>query len=109
MTLQANLLRKYLSYDEGSMAQIDESKLIMAMTRDAFDLVQNAFCKIPRLISALIRLGMILVYQFVVPVALGEELGTAELVIRFAPTLIFPVAMALFLYLRNPRTLVHME
>merc|ERR1719161_2666359 len=35
--LQANLLRKFLNYDEASRAGIQSSDLIMAMTRDAPD------------------------------------------------------------------------
>lgn len=109
MTLQANLLRKYLSYDECSMAVVDESKLIMAMTRDAFDIVHSAFCKIPTLLSALTKLVLLLIYQVLTATLLGTGLSAAEMVSRFGPALVFPLAMGTFLYLRNPRTLAALE
>lgn len=110
MTLQANLLRKYLAYDEASLAHIDQSKLTMAMTRDATDIAEDAFCKIPVFVSCLLRLAMLLAYQIVCPIALGVPLGSAtDLLQRFAPTLIFPVVMVAFLKFRNRRTLQYLE
>lgn len=109
MTLQSNLLRKYLAYDEVSLAKIDPSKLILAMQRDAGDIVQDAFCKIPKLISCSIKLLLLLVYQVVTPIALGDGLKMKVLVQRFVPVLLFPIVMITFLKLRNPRTLHYLE
>merc|ERR1740117_644097 len=56
ITLQSNLLRKFLNYSEEARLHVDESKLIMAMSRDINDLVADGVCKIVPLISALTRL-----------------------------------------------------
>merc|ERR1719420_870054 len=89
---------------------IDPSKLILAMTRDAGDIVQNAFCKIPKLVSCLTKLLLILIYQVVTPMLLGgEEINPKDLGQRLGATLLFPLVMMIFLKLRNPRTLHYLE
>jgi len=109
--LQANLLRKFLNYDEESRALINESKLTMAMSRDVGELVGQAFCKIPRVVSALTRLAMILTYQILTPQLTGKG-GTRSFtawVEMLFPVLLFPILMLTFLKLRNSITLRYLE
>ncbi|CAE8721657.1 unnamed protein product, partial [Polarella glacialis] len=58
LTLQCNLLRKYLAYNTDVLRDVDESKLFFAITRDASELASDAVCKIPHLVSALTRLAL---------------------------------------------------
>merc|ERR1719387_1727677 len=45
-TIQANLLRKFLNYDECARSRVTHTDLIIAMTRDTFEVVHNGYMKI---------------------------------------------------------------
>jgi len=110
MTIQSNLLRKYLGYDDVSLQEADESKLIMAMSRDATSLVHEAFCRLTPLISTLFRLVFLFMYQIFTPLFLGETIDTGVgLYQRIVPTVGFPIVMLVFLNFRNARTLQYLE
>eukprot|EP00928_Gymnodinium_smaydae_P036970 TRINITY_DN25742_c0_g5_i2.p1 TRINITY_DN25742_c0_g5~~TRINITY_DN25742_c0_g5_i2.p1 ORF type:complete len:958 (+),score=133.43 TRINITY_DN25742_c0_g5_i2:84-2957(+) len=103
--LQSNLLRKYLNYDTASLAHVDESRLVLALTRDSSELASDAFCRLPKMMAALTRLAMLLLYQLIVPIALGEGAPTGQkALIRFLPSLVFPILMVIFLRCRTPIT-----
>merc|ERR1712226_165559 len=103
MTLQANLLRKFLAYNAESLAEIDESRLLMAMSRDVTDLVTFAFCRIAPLVAIVTRLFYLFAYRIMVPIFYQKAHFDIPLFVeRAAPTLLFPVVMALFLLFRNP-------
>lgn len=115
-TLQANLLRKFLNYDERSRTEVNESKLAMAVSRDAGELVKEGYCNIIPLGSSLIRLLLIPIYQMLTPrilEALGKDTGTVgtsdDVIGQFLPVIMFPVLMLAFLRWRNPKTLYYLE
>eukprot|EP00930_Biecheleria_cincta_P025922 TRINITY_DN18372_c0_g1_i1.p1 TRINITY_DN18372_c0_g1~~TRINITY_DN18372_c0_g1_i1.p1 ORF type:complete len:939 (-),score=139.61 TRINITY_DN18372_c0_g1_i1:49-2865(-) len=110
MTLQSNLLRKYLSYDIHSLQNCSESRLVLAITRDSRDLAADAFCQIPALIAALTRLAMITVYQLATPAILGVPFPKYEyILVRLAPSFLFPIAMFTFMRIRNQKTETYLE
>lgn len=108
-TLQSNILRKYLSYDSASLAEMNASKLILAMTRDSTEIVNNAFCQIPKVVSALARLLLIVLYQTILPVVLGKNSDASTVVQRFLPVCFFCSSMAIFLRIRTPTTIRVLE
>eukprot|EP00441_Pelagodinium_beii_P046865 CAMPEP_0197622862 /NCGR_PEP_ID=MMETSP1338-20131121/2984_1 /TAXON_ID=43686 ORGANISM="Pelagodinium beii, Strain RCC1491" /NCGR_SAMPLE_ID=MMETSP1338 /ASSEMBLY_ACC=CAM_ASM_000754 /LENGTH=930 /DNA_ID=CAMNT_0043192633 /DNA_START=111 /DNA_END=2903 /DNA_ORIENTATION=+ len=110
LTLQSNLLRKYLAYDAESLQAMDETKLILAMTRDAQELAKDAFGKLAPVITALTRLILLLIYQVAVPLARGTPWPSPFMTaVRFCPAAIFPIVMLLFLRLRSENTELHLE
>eukprot|EP00931_Biecheleriopsis_adriatica_P060469 TRINITY_DN36324_c0_g1_i2.p1 TRINITY_DN36324_c0_g1~~TRINITY_DN36324_c0_g1_i2.p1 ORF type:complete len:903 (-),score=130.73 TRINITY_DN36324_c0_g1_i2:61-2769(-) len=109
MTLQSNLMRKYLSYDEQSLSEVNAAKLILALTRDSQEVVADGFCQLPKLVSALVRLALIVLYQLFVPVALGKTLSAARAIERMIPVFAFPIAIGTFLWLRMGTTLKFLE
>lgn len=100
-TLQTNLLRKFLNYDEESRHKVRESDLVMAMTRDVTDLVDLGYGRLLPLAKNLGRLGFILTYQVVYPLLIGKLPNPMVI----APVLIFPFIMFTFLKIRNRKTL----
>jgi ABC-type multidrug transport system fused ATPase/permease subunit len=111
MTLQANLLRKYLAYDARSLEAVDESKLLLALSRDVNDLVGDAFMKLPELASVIQRLMLTLLYQIFGSAVMGAqtEMTLTQLVMRFLPVFCLPGAMGLFLRARNKKTYFYLE
>jgi ABC-type multidrug transport system fused ATPase/permease subunit len=62
-TLQGNLVRKFLNYDESSRAQLGPSDLIMAMTRDTQSLVHDGYMQLFPLAQNLGKLAMMVAFQ----------------------------------------------
>jgi len=91
---------------------VNESKLIMAMSRDAGELVQDGFCKLMPLVSSVLRVFLIVGYQMMTPMIRERILGIPpkaeatwqDIVTQLLPVVLFPLCMFLFLYLRNSTT-----
>lgn len=90
--LQANLLRKFLNYDEDSRSGIQSSDLIMAMTRDAPDLFSHGYASVFKLVKSIGKLVMVIIYQLT-----GNPAG-------ILPMLVFPILMAAYLMVRSGKT-----
>lgn len=98
--LQANLLRKFLNYNEASRQKFQESNLIMAMTRDIDNLVGHGYLMLMPLVKDICRLSFLLMQIIVAPLTWG---GAPDPFIVCA-FLIFPALMAIFLRIRNNKT-----
>merc|ERR1719265_1541328 len=51
-TLQANLLRKYMFYNDSSRNMVNQGTLTMAITKNSFDLVTDAYLQVFPIISS---------------------------------------------------------
>eukprot|EP00746_Dinoflagellata_sp_MGD_P007118 gnl/MRDRNA2_/MRDRNA2_114051_c0_seq1.p1 gnl/MRDRNA2_/MRDRNA2_114051_c0~~gnl/MRDRNA2_/MRDRNA2_114051_c0_seq1.p1 ORF type:complete len:935 (+),score=199.99 gnl/MRDRNA2_/MRDRNA2_114051_c0_seq1:115-2919(+) len=100
-TIQANLLRKFLNYDENSRQYVKEADLIMAMTRDTNDLVGSGYMKMFVLVKGFGKLFVILLYQTVGPLVQGKQPKPVVIL----PVVVFPIIMLSFLKIRNKKTL----
>eukprot|EP00746_Dinoflagellata_sp_MGD_P121938 gnl/MRDRNA2_/MRDRNA2_56967_c0_seq1.p1 gnl/MRDRNA2_/MRDRNA2_56967_c0~~gnl/MRDRNA2_/MRDRNA2_56967_c0_seq1.p1 ORF type:complete len:1042 (+),score=122.69 gnl/MRDRNA2_/MRDRNA2_56967_c0_seq1:93-3128(+) len=94
MTIQANLMRKFLNYDEYSLAKLSQTDLIIAMTRDTFEVVHNGYLKIFPLSLNFWRLIMLLTLQ----VYNGSIFATI-------PVIVSPIVLLIFLRIRTPRSM----
>jgi len=104
-TLQGNLLRKFLNYNEDARRAVKHSDLLMAITRDTPRLVKNGFCQLVPLAQNFTQLFLLLGYQIGVPMLQGKTLKTTP----FIPMLAFPILMLGFLKLRNAETRRHLQ
>jgi len=89
-TLQGNLVRKFLNYDETARAQMGPSDLIMAMTRDTQSLVHDGYMQLFPLAQNLGKL--------VLMVALQLFMGARMAVL---PVFVYPIFLGAFLVYRN--------
>eukprot|EP00931_Biecheleriopsis_adriatica_P046606 TRINITY_DN26785_c0_g1_i2.p1 TRINITY_DN26785_c0_g1~~TRINITY_DN26785_c0_g1_i2.p1 ORF type:complete len:946 (+),score=170.58 TRINITY_DN26785_c0_g1_i2:30-2867(+) len=103
LLLQVNLLRKYLSYDDVSLMQVNESRLILALTRDSAELVEFGYCSIIKIVAAFGRMLLIIVYQLII-MLYSDEFSGRTLLQRFFPLVVYPIAMCSFLKLRDKVT-----
>lgn len=92
-TLQGNLVRKFLNYDESSRAQLGPSDLIMGMTRDTQSLVHDGYMQLFPLAQNLGKLLLMVLLQL----AIGA---------RYAPVVvvIYPIVLLMVLLWRNELT-----
>eukprot|EP00746_Dinoflagellata_sp_MGD_P139348 gnl/MRDRNA2_/MRDRNA2_72819_c0_seq1.p1 gnl/MRDRNA2_/MRDRNA2_72819_c0~~gnl/MRDRNA2_/MRDRNA2_72819_c0_seq1.p1 ORF type:complete len:892 (+),score=122.99 gnl/MRDRNA2_/MRDRNA2_72819_c0_seq1:126-2801(+) len=92
--IQANLLRKYLNFDELSRQICKETDLIMAMTRDTFEVVHNGYMNIfPMSVS----LGRLLLLS-----GLQIYLGT---IMAAIPVFLIPLLLGVFLKFRAAKSM----
>lgn len=91
--LQANLLRKFLHYNEESRNQLSMSDLIMAINRDSGELASNGYLQIFPLWWMTTRLVFIVCLQMII--------GTWFAII---PVLVFPIVLAVSLKVRSKIT-----
>eukprot|EP00927_Polykrikos_kofoidii_P041152 TRINITY_DN35068_c0_g1_i1.p1 TRINITY_DN35068_c0_g1~~TRINITY_DN35068_c0_g1_i1.p1 ORF type:complete len:1030 (-),score=116.81 TRINITY_DN35068_c0_g1_i1:248-3337(-) len=111
MTLQSNLIRKFLSYTSKSREEVGETDLVMAMTRDTPDLVERGFCKCFDIIKNCTRVVLLMLFLSFRDQLLGDTVSEAPEVafFRVFPALMFPVFFGLFLKYRNKRTVHYLE
>eukprot|EP00746_Dinoflagellata_sp_MGD_P157974 gnl/MRDRNA2_/MRDRNA2_86357_c0_seq1.p1 gnl/MRDRNA2_/MRDRNA2_86357_c0~~gnl/MRDRNA2_/MRDRNA2_86357_c0_seq1.p1 ORF type:complete len:1049 (-),score=171.30 gnl/MRDRNA2_/MRDRNA2_86357_c0_seq1:95-3241(-) len=98
--LRNHLLRKFFNYDEETRCKMQQSELIMAMTRDTDEVVDMGYSKTIPLVKDLGRLGLILLQQVLMPLAYFEMPDSTS-VLTF---LIFPILMIVFLTKRTEIT-----
>lgn len=91
--IQANLLRKFLNYDEQSRWQLKHSELVMALTRDTTELVHLGYIQVFAILKAVSRVTLILCFQL--------YLGKWAPII---PVIGFPIFMGCFLRMRQRTT-----
>lgn len=90
-TIQGNLVRKFLNYDESARTQLAPSDLIMAVTRDTQFVVHDGFMQLYPLAQNAGKLFLVIVLQLI----LGAHLA-------IVPVLIYPcVLVSLICYRDN--------
>lgn len=94
-TVQGNLVRKFLNYDESARSQLGPSDLIMAITRDTTSLVHDGYMQLFPLVQNLGRLVLMVILQLL--------LGATYAVI---PVFVYPIILISFLLKRNKLTSV---
>lgn len=99
-TIQKSLLRKFLNYDEESRENVNGSDVIMAMTRDAVDLVHLGYVNVFSLASSVGQLLVVFLFQVSAPHIFNKKARP----IAFAPLIIFPLVLIPFLIWRRPKT-----
>eukprot|EP00930_Biecheleria_cincta_P013997 TRINITY_DN12219_c0_g1_i1.p1 TRINITY_DN12219_c0_g1~~TRINITY_DN12219_c0_g1_i1.p1 ORF type:complete len:951 (-),score=122.96 TRINITY_DN12219_c0_g1_i1:105-2594(-) len=106
MMLQKSLLRKFLNYDEISRANVSESDLILAMTRDCHDLVGSGFMSAIEVLRLLGQLLCIFIYQVIEPFvfARGEKLEGSRF-LRLIPIFVYPILIFVFMECRVSRAM----
>lgn len=92
-TLQANLLRKFLNYNEQSRNLLKMSDLMMAMNRDSFDLATNGYMQLFPLVITGCRLILVVALQFAL-----------KLYFASIPVFLFPTFLITWLHLRSKKT-----
>lgn len=95
--LQANLLRKYLNYNEVSRAMVSTSDLTMAITRDVPELVKNGFM---RFFGVMQALGLVVILGISAMLNSDKEKLWSTIVLFFA----IPGAMFVFVAACNAET-----
>eukprot|EP00931_Biecheleriopsis_adriatica_P073707 TRINITY_DN47940_c0_g1_i1.p1 TRINITY_DN47940_c0_g1~~TRINITY_DN47940_c0_g1_i1.p1 ORF type:complete len:956 (-),score=186.84 TRINITY_DN47940_c0_g1_i1:93-2960(-) len=109
MTLQANLLRKFLNYDDDARAEVADTKLVMAIMNDVIELAGKGFGSVKPLITNFTRLILVILYQLIVPQILGKRVFTAsDIAVMMAPVPVFSILMGICLRLRNKTTTRHL-
>eukprot|EP00746_Dinoflagellata_sp_MGD_P075499 gnl/MRDRNA2_/MRDRNA2_30376_c0_seq1.p1 gnl/MRDRNA2_/MRDRNA2_30376_c0~~gnl/MRDRNA2_/MRDRNA2_30376_c0_seq1.p1 ORF type:complete len:947 (-),score=171.62 gnl/MRDRNA2_/MRDRNA2_30376_c0_seq1:25-2814(-) len=89
-TMQANMLRRFLNYDESSLNQVKNSDIIVAMTRDSFDVAMKGYMK---MFEVAIHGGK-LVFLVAVQVYFGAYYATI-------PVIMSPIVLFTFLHFRG--------
>jgi len=91
--LQENLLRKFVNYDEDSRTNVKHSHLVMAMTRDSNEIVQDCFMQVFKILKSVQKLVLILFWMglFADPISLPA-------------IILFPFALHAFLKCRTKKT-----
>eukprot|EP00746_Dinoflagellata_sp_MGD_P005561 gnl/MRDRNA2_/MRDRNA2_110787_c0_seq1.p1 gnl/MRDRNA2_/MRDRNA2_110787_c0~~gnl/MRDRNA2_/MRDRNA2_110787_c0_seq1.p1 ORF type:complete len:929 (-),score=162.28 gnl/MRDRNA2_/MRDRNA2_110787_c0_seq1:115-2901(-) len=92
-TLQSNLLRKFLNYDEDSRSNVNNSEILMAINRDSPALVTQGYLQLFPLCWSFSRLLFIIILQL----AFGE-------VFAIIPVVLFPLILLTYLKIRGKLT-----
>jgi len=100
-TVQANLLRKFLNYDDEARRHTNNSQLIMAMTEHTKNLVENGYCQIFPIAQSAGQLIMIWIFQF----GVKQDYVLQD----FIFIALFPVCMVSILILRQGRTSKYLD
>jgi ABC-type multidrug transport system fused ATPase/permease subunit len=100
--LVGGIFTKYLNYDESSRLRVNQADMIMAMTRDAMELVRIGYLNFVVLVRALLALFMILLFQIYLTWRAVEqnEFNLIITIVTFSPLVIFPVVMGVFMAFR---------
>lgn len=93
-TIQGNLVRKFLNYDETARQQIGPSDLIMGITRDTKHLVHDGYMQLFPLAQNIGKLILMVILQ----VLMGADLAVI-------PVFVYPVVLCAFLKCRNKITI----
>eukprot|EP00927_Polykrikos_kofoidii_P006353 TRINITY_DN1257_c0_g2_i1.p1 TRINITY_DN1257_c0_g2~~TRINITY_DN1257_c0_g2_i1.p1 ORF type:complete len:1084 (-),score=157.43 TRINITY_DN1257_c0_g2_i1:12-3185(-) len=110
-TLQANLLRKFLSFTAKSRELVCESYFFMAITRDVSDLVEGGFCKSVAVVKNCTRIVLVLLFHVCRNRLIGQASSESpwDIFNRILPALLMPIFFACFLKFRNVTTIRHLE
>lgn len=98
--LQKTLITKFLHYHENSRSLVRQSDLIMAVQRDAYDLVHSGYNVCFRIASSIMELVAIFLFQLSSPFLFNRPFRIAA----FLPSVVCPLAMLLFLAMRYHKT-----
>merc|ERR1719272_624704 len=99
-TLQKSLLRKFLNYSATSRETLDQGDIIMAMTRDAPDIVGIGYMNIMVVCKHLGKIVVLFVYQASAPQIFDKN----QTPIMYLPLAVFPFILIPFLLFRRERT-----
>jgi hypothetical protein len=99
MTLQKALVRKYLNYDSQSRANVDQSGVLMAVSRDAAALVEQGYNNVIRLARQFSGLLYLVAFSLFNQFIFKRSISVFIIIQHLA----FPVLMATFLAVRPGR------
>jgi len=109
MRLQANLVRKFLNYENNARAKVRHSDLMLAIARDSRDLVRDGYMAIFKILKELSMLVFLFFFQVSVA-SQGEHFSAAtDLPVMVLPSIMFPIAMLGFLKFRENVTSSSLE
>lgn len=100
--LQSFLLRKFLNYSQEVRQKLSSADLIMAVTRDVTETVHDGFMKVLSLLSSVMNLLAVLIFQ--VAVLILPFFDVAFKPIGFAVFGLFPAVLLAILFLRHKVT-----
>lgn len=106
--LQTFLLRKFLNYDNSVRKQLSSADLVMAMTRDASDIVHEGYLQFLDLLSSLMDLVAVLIFQVIVPYVPVFDAAVPNMS-GFVFLLAVPTVLMVFLRLRYGITSRHIS
>jgi len=104
-TLQGSIIRKFLSYKSEVRGDLSQGTLILAMTRDSTQLVDNGFMASITLFKAVGSIILMFSYQFIAPLVFNKPI---HLSVVFA-MVIYPVFLCTFILLRSSTNLRSLE
>jgi len=94
--LQTALLRKFLNYSSDVRLDLQQGDLILAMARDAFDVVDAGYIKLLGVLKSFGGIGIALVFQCTAPFIFNRPFR----IWIVGAIILFPVALATFAWLR---------
>eukprot|EP00930_Biecheleria_cincta_P030591 TRINITY_DN21191_c0_g3_i1.p1 TRINITY_DN21191_c0_g3~~TRINITY_DN21191_c0_g3_i1.p1 ORF type:complete len:900 (-),score=151.72 TRINITY_DN21191_c0_g3_i1:343-3042(-) len=103
--LQSALIRRFLHYNEQSKVDLDVGNLIVAVTKDVPELVLMGYMNILTIASDLIKLVLVLGYQFGMPLLFGTSIRITGIL----PLVIFPVMLLLWAWCRWDSTMANLQ
>lgn len=103
--LQSALMRRFLHYNEQSKTDLDVGNLIVAVTKDVPDLVLMGYMNILTICSDLIKLLLVLAYQFCMPLIFGTPIRITGIL----PLAVFPVMLWLWAWCRWDMTMSNLQ
>jgi len=103
--LQSALIRRFLHYNEQSKVDLDVGNLIVAVTKDVPELVLMGYMNILTICSDLMKLVLVLGYQFGMPFIFGTPFRITGIL----PLVIFPVMLWLWAWCRWDITMVNLQ
>lgn len=104
-TLQSAMIRRFLHYNEQSKVDLDVGNLIVAATKDVPELVLLGYMNILTICSDLMKLMLVLAYQFGLPFIFGTPFRITGIL----PLIIFPVMLWLWAWCRWDITMKNLQ
>eukprot|EP00930_Biecheleria_cincta_P030590 TRINITY_DN21191_c0_g1_i1.p1 TRINITY_DN21191_c0_g1~~TRINITY_DN21191_c0_g1_i1.p1 ORF type:complete len:896 (-),score=185.99 TRINITY_DN21191_c0_g1_i1:76-2763(-) len=103
--LQSAMIRRFLHYNEQSKVDLDVGNLIVAVTKDVPELVLMGYMNILTIASDLMKLLLVLGYQFGLPLIFG----TSFRITGTLPLVVFPVMLWLWAWCRWDITMKNLQ
>lgn len=107
-TLMGAIIRKFLNYSAEVRSDLSQGTLILAMTRDAAQVVDEGYMTLFRLAKSLGSLVFMVIFQFVTPLLMKSS-PTKLRYTLLLPICIYPLFLFTFVKIRTNKTLACQE
>lgn len=99
-TLQGAIIRKFLNYKNEVRSDLSPGVMILAMTRDAVQVVDAGYMNLFALAKAVGSVLLMLVYQFIAPVVFNKPFRLTVIL----PMCVYPACITIFICLRTAKS-----